>query len=52
MLNIYKTDENGLIKKINKIENNSWIDLVNPTLEEIKVVVEKTKIPENLLVVI
>ncbi|MDD2203455.1 MAG: magnesium transporter CorA family protein [Bacilli bacterium] len=50
MLNIYKTDENGLIKKINKIENNSWIDLVNPTLEEIKVVVEKTKIPENLLV--
>jgi len=50
MLNIYKTDENGLIKKMHKIETNTWIDLVNPTIEEIKKVVGDTNIPENLLV--
>jgi magnesium transporter len=50
MLSIYKTDENGLIKKIDKITTNAWIDLINPTTEEIKDVVEKTQIPENLLV--
>lgn len=49
MLNIYKTDENGLIKKMPKIETNTWIDLVNPTSEEIQKVVQGTKLPENLI---
>jgi magnesium transporter len=50
VLNIYKTDENGLIKKMSKVETNTWIDLVNPTQEEIKKVIHDTKIPENLIV--
>ena len=50
MLNIYKTDEKGLIKRVHKIAPNTWIDLVNPTPEEIKKVVEDTKLPEDLLV--
>lgn len=49
MLNIYKTDENGLIKRMPKIETNTWIDLVNPTSEEIQKVVQGTKLPENLI---
>ena len=36
MINIYKTDENMEFKKINEIERESWIDLINPTNEEIK----------------
>lgn len=50
MLNIYKTAENGVIKKMPKIELNVWIDLVNPTPEEIKKVVEDTKLPEELII--
>ena len=50
MLNIYKTGENGVIKKMQKIETNTWIDLVNPTAEEIKRVVDDAKIPENLII--
>lgn len=50
MLNIYKTAEEGNIKRMPKIETNTWIDLVNPTPEEIKTVVQGTKIPENLII--
>lgn len=49
MLNIYKTDESGMIKKKPKIETNTWIELVKPTDEEIKKVVRSTKLPESLL---
>lgn len=50
MLNIYKTNENGIIKKLQKTENNVWIDLVNPTPDEIKGVVADTKLPESLII--
>lgn len=50
MLNIYKTDEQGLIKKMNKIAPNTWVDLIKPTLDEIHEVVTNTNLPENLLV--
>jgi magnesium transporter len=50
MLSIYKTAENGTIKKLSKIETNTWIDLVDPTPEEIQDVVTSTKIPESLII--
>ncbi|MDD2377613.1 MAG: magnesium transporter CorA family protein [Bacilli bacterium] len=50
MLNIYKTDEKGLMQKKQNIITNTWIDLVNPTQEEINKVVAGTKIPSNLIV--
>lgn len=50
MLNIYKTNDLGIIKKVNKMEMNAWIDLVNPTKEEIRRVVRGTKIPGELLI--
>ncbi|MCI9435437.1 MAG: magnesium transporter CorA family protein [Bacilli bacterium] len=49
MLKIYKTNTNGEIEKLKKIEPNSWINLSNPNFDEIKEVIEKTKISESLL---
>lgn len=49
MLKIYKTNTNSEIEKLKKIELNSWINLSNPNSDEIKEVIEKTKIPESLI---
>lgn len=49
MKSIYITDENGNFKKTDKHEKSSWIDLVSPTLEEIKEVASITKTDEDLL---
>lgn len=49
MLKIYKTNTTGEIEKLKKIEPNSWINLSNPNSDEIKEVIEKTKIPESLI---
>lgn len=49
MINIYKTDNDGTIKTHNKYEPNVWINLVNPSLEEIKEVNKNTDIPINLM---
>ncbi len=49
MLKIYKTNGNGEIEKIKKIEPNSWINLSNPSIDEIKEITGKTNIPETLI---
>ena len=49
MINIYKTDENMEFKKINEIERESWIDLINPTNEEIKSIADITNTDLDLL---
>lgn len=49
MLKIYKTNASGEIEKLKKIEPNSWINLLNPSSEEIQEVTDKTKIPESLI---
>ena len=50
MLRVFKTSDDGTLEKLKNIETNTWIDLVEPTEEEIKEVVEKTDIPANLLI--
>ena len=50
MLRVFKTSDDGTLEKLKNIEKNTWIDLVEPTEEEIKEVVEKTDIPANLLI--
>ena len=50
MLRVFKTSDDGTLEKLKNIETNTWIDLVEPTEEEIKEVVEKTDIPSNLLI--
>lgn len=49
MLKIYKTNVNGEMEKLKKIETNSWINLSNPSIDEIEEVTKKTNIPESLI---
>ena len=47
MINIYKTNpKTGITSKIDKLERNSWINVINPTEEEIKRLSEKLNIEE------
>lgn len=49
MIKIYKTDKENKIVKLEKIEKNSWIDLVAPTMDEIDEVIKRTKIEKDLI---
>ncbi len=50
MIKIYETDNKTLeLKEINDFKKNSWIDMENPTYDEISVVSEKTEIDKELL---
>ena len=50
MIKIYKTTTyEKKLKKIKRMSADSWIDLVNPTREEINRVVEKTNIENDLI---
>lgn len=50
MLKIYKTNSNTeSLKEIDEIASDSWIDLIEPTENEIDKVVEKTKIDKDLI---
>lgn len=49
MVNIYKVDENKKIKELKTIEKECWIDLINPSIEEIEEVSKKTNTDLDLL---
>ena len=49
MKNIYITDNNGLLKESKEIKKDCWIDLVNPTINEIKEISSMTNTDEDLL---
>ncbi len=48
MLSIYKTVD-GKVESLKTIEKDAWIDLVEPTEEEISLVVSETKVEEDFL---
>ena len=50
VLKIYKTNKDKSVDKIEEIVSNCWIDMLNPTEEEIDKVVDKTKIDKDLIV--
>lgn len=50
MLKIFKNQLNDdVVRKIDSIEDNCWINLVKPTLDEIKMVVDELGIDEDLI---
>ena len=49
MINIYTTDNNMNFKELNNLQKGCWVDLINPTSEEIKNVSEKTNTDLDLL---
>lgn len=50
MISIYKTNEQNCLLPCDIIEPNCWIDLVDPTMEEIELVIKETKTEKDLLV--
>ncbi len=49
MLKIYKTNVDKDIKAVNEIHENSWIDLIDPTTDELDYVIETTSVAVDLL---
>lgn len=49
MIKIYKSNKEPFMEKIEQIEKNCWIDLINPTVEEIEEVTNKTSANKDLL---
>ena len=50
MIKIFKNDfDDEVVRKIDKIEDNCWINLIKPTAEEIKLVVDTLGIEEDLI---
>lgn len=50
MIKVYNTDiETNQLKAVKEIEKGSWINLINPTDQEIKEVCKKTKIAEDFI---
>ncbi|MFC7394572.1 magnesium transporter CorA family protein [Scopulibacillus cellulosilyticus] len=49
MLNIYLTDEHGKLNEVNELTKGCWINLISPTTEEIKYVVDHTEVPEDFI---
>lgn len=48
MITIYKTNQNNELVKLKKLETNSWIDMKNPTQEEILKIASLTNIDVSL----
>ena len=50
MIRIFKNElDSEIVKKIDKIEDNCWINMVAPTTEEIRLVVDTLGIEEDLI---
>ena len=49
MLKFFKTQEDGKIDRIDGFEKNCWVDLVNPTDDELEDACAMTGIPEEML---
>lgn len=49
MINIYTTDNTGKFKEIKKLQKGCWIDIVNPTFEELKDISKRTNTDCDLL---
>jgi magnesium transporter len=50
MVKIYNSDiETNQLKVVDKIEKGCWINMVNPTAQEIKEICQKTKIAEDFI---
>ena len=49
MIKMYKIDENNQLIEDNKIEKDIWINLVNPTLDEIEKIAHEVNISKNII---
>lgn len=49
MIKIYKSNEKEDVVECNRIEKDSWVNLVNPTIEEIEIVSQAASISKNVI---
>lgn len=49
MLNIYKTNSASKVEKLDSIINDTWIELIRPTTDEIKLVSSNANVDEDLI---
>ena len=49
MIKIYKSQNDGTLERLDKIEKNCWIDLVSPSLEEIEEVSKTTEVEKEIM---
>lgn len=49
MLNIYITDEHGILKETDEITSGCWVNLVAPTEQEMKLAAAKAQIPLDFI---
>ena len=49
MIEIFKSNESGTLEKVENIEENTWINLVTPSTEEIKTISDFFDLPEEHL---
>ncbi len=49
MMKIYRTDEQGLFMETTKLERGCWINLINPTLQEINTLCNSVGVLEEFL---
>lgn len=50
MLQIFKSDINGKLNKINKIERGCWINLISPTEDEINLIINNIDVERDFLI--
>ncbi len=49
MIKIYKSNKDSMVEKLDKVQKDCWIDLINPSVEEIEEISNKTKIDKDLI---
>ena len=49
MIKFFKTDEKLHMTQIQSFDQNCWVDMVNPTDDEVEVIMSWTGFPEEML---
>ena len=49
MIQIFKSDSDGTLNKINNIENGCWINLINPTKDELNAILDEIEVEAEFL---
>lgn len=49
MITIYRSDANGILESIDSIEHGAWINMVDPSKEEILLISQRLNIPQDFI---
>lgn len=49
MITIYRSDANGILENIDSIEHGAWINMVDPSKEEILLISQRLNLPQDFI---